>query len=76
MKTLRILIVGGYSLVGLISFIFLVPIVYVPTSHHYECDGNDCKTVDYYSSISYYDNLAGGVYSTGGKYWLQEPEWN
>ncbi|MGI0088670.1 MAG: hypothetical protein ACREBI_12040 [Nitrosotalea sp.] len=73
MKTIKLIIVGGYSVAGLVLFIFLVPIMYVPTSHHQECDRYHCVVVDYYSSISYHYRMVGGIYSTGGKYWLEQP---
>jgi len=76
MRTIQTIKVSGYFVVGLVSFIFLVPITHVPTSDHYECDRSHCIDVAYYSSISYYYHMAGGIYSTGEKYWLQEPVWN
>jgi len=76
MKKIKVMIVGGYSVVSLVSFVFLVPIIYDPTSHHQECDRYNCITVDYYNSISYYYHMIGSIYSTGGKYWLEQPVWH
>jgi hypothetical protein len=76
MKTIKLIIVSGYSVVTLVSFIFLVPIIYDPVSHHQECDRYRCILIDDYNSISYYYHMIGGIYSTAGKYWIQQPVWN
>jgi len=58
--------------VGVLAFVFLVPLVHLPYADHFVCtaSGASCRAVAQYGSLSYFYLCTGAVYETDASYWV------